>query len=105
MSCSWAAHQFTSKLESMFNDINTSRDMMAEYKGSCAASSAAASEAASSSATPHSDGDIDLSVQVRLLLCLLLPFKLAVAADVVMLQQERRSASCAKFAAEVTTIL
>ena len=45
--------QFTSKLESMFNDIKTSRDTMAGYKQHSATGPSA------------SDRDIDLSVQVR----------------------------------------
>lgn len=44
-------YQFTSKLESMFTDIKTSRDTMLDYK---------AQETASTS----SSSDLDLSVQV-----------------------------------------
>lgn len=44
-------YQFTSKLESMFTDIKTSRDTMLEFK---------AQETASTS----SSSDLDLSVQV-----------------------------------------
>ena len=47
-------YQFTSKLESMFTDIKTSRDTMQDYKAS--------RRAASSSAD---DADIDLFVQAR----------------------------------------
>lgn len=59
-------YQFTSKLESMLNDMNTSRDTMAQYKSSCGSgTSGAASSSSSASAPPfHSEGDIDLSVQV-----------------------------------------
>ena len=45
-------YQFTSKLESMFTDIKTSRDTMVDFK---------AQETASTS----SSADLDLSVQVR----------------------------------------
>ena len=45
-------YQFTSKLESMFTDIKTSRDTMLEFK---------AQETASTSGS----SDLDLSVQVR----------------------------------------
>ena len=48
-------YQFTSKLESMFTDIKTSRDTMQEYK--------ARRQAASSSAGA-ADEDVELSVQV-----------------------------------------
>ena len=46
-------YQFTSKLESMFTDIKTSRDTMQDYKAS--------RRAAGSS----DESDIDLSVQAR----------------------------------------
>lgn len=46
-------YQFTSKLESMFTDIKTSRDTMVDFK---------AQETASTS----SSADLDLSVQVQL---------------------------------------
>lgn len=46
-------YQFTSKLESMFTDIKTSRDTMMDFK---------AREGASASTS----ADLDLSVQVRL---------------------------------------
>ena len=46
-------YQFTSKLESMFTDIKTSRDMMQEYKNQQRADGGA------------STSDVDLSVQVR----------------------------------------
>ena len=42
-------YQFTSKLESMFTDIKTSRDTMLQYRAQ----------------TSGQDADIDLSVQVR----------------------------------------
>jgi cullin 3 len=45
-------YQFTSKLESMFNDIKTSRDSMLQFKAYCTSSASAAQH------------DIDLSVQV-----------------------------------------
>ncbi len=45
-------YQFTSKLESMFNDIKTSRDTMADFKGGHAKAMA-------------EQLDIDLYVQVR----------------------------------------
>ena len=48
-------YQFTSKLESMFTDIKTSRDTMQEYK--------ARRQAAASSAGA-ADEDVELSVQV-----------------------------------------
>lgn len=46
-------YQFTSKLESMFTDIKTSRDTMQDYKASRRAASSA------------DDADIDLFVQAR----------------------------------------
>jgi cullin 3 len=45
-------YQFTSKLESMFTDIKTSRDTMQEFKATRRASASA------------DEADIDLSVQV-----------------------------------------
>ncbi len=50
-------YQFTSKLESMFTDIKTSRDTMQDYKAS--------RRAAGSS----DESEIDLSVQARTLSC------------------------------------
>ena len=47
-------YQFTSKLESMFTDIKTSRDTMQEYKSHLQAQVA-------------QESDVDLSVQARLL--------------------------------------
>ena len=50
-------YQFTSKLESMFTDIKTSRDAMQSYKLYLA-------EAPSTSGA-HAEADIELSVQAR----------------------------------------
>lgn len=52
-------YQFTSKLESMFTDIKTSRDTMQDYKSIRRA-------AATSAASSADDTDIDLFVQARL---------------------------------------
>lgn len=55
-------YQFTSKLESMFTDIKTSRDTMQDYKASRRA------------AGTSDDSDIDLSVQARTRSCTFLHF-------------------------------
>ena len=54
-------YQFTSKLESMFTDIKTSRDMMQEYKNQQRADGGA------------STSDVDLSVQVPFTIQIVLP--------------------------------
>lgn len=53
-------YQFTSKLESMFTDIKTSRDTMLEFK----LSRRVAAATASSSSSAAENGEIDLAVQV-----------------------------------------
>lgn len=53
-------YQFTSKLESMFTDIKTSRDTMQDYKAH-----RRPLDAASSTAAPDDNPDVDLSVQAR----------------------------------------
>lgn len=51
-----SALKFTSKLESMFNDIKTSQDSMRAFK---------AHQASAAGASAAAEHDIDLSVQVR----------------------------------------